>query len=117
MTALTPIRRAPTGNPICQDGTPAIVCACCNHWNHREDFYPLDFEHAETLEDHFGGPVCGPCMDDQVICEDGQIMSRDDAYCDDEGRYWAATPFDADDYGDWLFERAKDRRMDEEMER
>lgn len=98
------------------DGTPAIQCHHCNDWLHRDDFRPQDFTDADIIEQSFGGPVCFGCMDDLVICAGGEIIPRDDAF-DDDGIWYADRPYDADDRGDYLFEQARDRRMDEGMGR
>ena len=101
---------------LAADGTPAIECQCCNVWHHRDDFRPLDFNDADLIEAHFGGPVCFACMEDLVVCEGGEVISRDDAF-DDDGTWYADRPYDADDHGDYRMEQARDRRMDMEMGR
>jgi hypothetical protein len=54
--------------PLAYDGTPQILCRCCNWWLHRDDFRPDRYHAADAAwceRDH-GGPVCVACMGDWI---------------------------------------------------
>lgn len=87
-------------------------CAACNDIHHNDDFTPNDWSHSDDVQEWFSGPVCNHCMDEYVVCDCGTVTKRDLAYSDGEGGYTVDPPYCADDYGDWLYERAKDRRME-----
>ena len=86
--------------PRAADGTPQIYCQSCEAWNHRDDFRPDDFNDAALIEDYFGGPVCFACMDGADVFD-----------------YSAAARDNRDDWADWKYQQAKDRRMDQEWGR
>jgi len=110
MNALT--RTYGPTTPLSADGTPEINCACCNDWNHRDDFRPLEFNDADLIEESYRGPVCAPCMDDLVVCDCGKVMARADAYSDGNGGWTADAPPSRDDYGDWRRDQMIDRMED-----
>lgn len=57
---------------------PHRRCACCKDWYHPEDFYPEKFmaDHVAAITKHFGGEVCGWCMDWHYQDEDGEWRER-----------------------------------------
>lgn len=57
---------------------PHRQCACCKDWYHPEDFYPEVFkdDHVAAITAHFGGEVCGGCMDGHEQDEDGEWRER-----------------------------------------